>query len=105
MRKVKLALTALMIGTLTVTGASFAEANVLDSVNLILNIGTEKKTPPHAERPEQPPRQQERKPAPKPVMTHEPQHGSKEEPKRHEALEKRIPQPHKGQYDRNHRQG
>ena len=90
MKKTKLALTALMIGTMSLTGVAFAEASVLDSVKLVLNIGTEK-APPRQEKPE-PPRQPEHKPAPKPVM----EHGPKQEPRPPERKPATTHEPQRG---------
>ena len=83
MRKTKLALTALMIGTLTVTGASFAEAKLkVDDVRIIVGArddqrppapdGREAPRPPEAYRPDdhggpRGPEQGHRGPAPRPV--------------------------------------
>ena len=54
MKKAKLALTALMIGTLTVTGASFAEAGVkLDDIQIGIRFKNEHQ-PPAPERREAP---------------------------------------------------
>ncbi len=83
MRKTKLALTALMIGALTVTGASFAEAKLkVDDVKIIVGArddqrppapnGNEAPRPPEAHQPDdhggpRGPEQGHREPAPRPV--------------------------------------
>ena len=80
MRKAKLALTALIIGTMTVTGASFAEAKLkVDDVKIIIGARDDQRPPaqdgretprsPEAHRPDghDRPRDGHRPPAPKPV--------------------------------------
>ena len=87
MRKAKLALTALMIGTLTMTGTSFAEAGAkLDDIQIGVRFKNEHQ-PPAPERREapRPPEAYRRDghkgshdapPPPHPVKGHDPHHGT-----------------------------
>ena len=75
MRKTKLALTALMIGALTVTGASLAEAKLkVDDVKIIIGARDDQRLP--GGRGDTPPapdmRDGHRPPAPRPPEAHRP---------------------------------
>ena len=118
MRKTKLALTALMIGTLTVTGASFAEAKLkVDDVKIIVGArdnqrppapnDREAPRPPEAHRSDKPERDSDRpyrKPAddrdPKFNPHHEGPHGPGHHKPGHDAP---PPPPHHRPKPKHHR--
>ena len=109
MRKTKLALTALMIGTLTVTGASFAEAGLkVDDVKIVIGAKDDEHRPPAPPEKREAPRPPEAhrpdgrdghrelkpephgghdRPAPKPSDSHKPRFEDHHKPDRHERQE------------------
>lgn len=113
MRKTKLALTALMIGTLTVTGASFAEAGLkVDDVKIVIGARDEHRPPapekreaprpPEAHRPDghdghrelrpEPPHGHDR-PAPRPSDSHKPRFEGHHKPDPHKPHGHDAPPP------------